>query len=179
MLFTFTFLTLVFSLIGLITFSAPIALYSMICAFCLTAPIYYLLGATYVAMMLFAVYVGAVAVLFIFCLMLLNIGSEPVRTFSTVGFFFLLLAGFCVPFLSSMSPVSFFFSEPFFSFSNLPSYDLLNYEDFSSGQVLSLSLYTDFIYVVVMLGFLLFSVTVFVTVLFSQILETRSKLLKP
>jgi len=171
MLVTFSLLTLMFSFLGLITFSAPIALYSMICAFCLTAPIYYLLGATYVAIMLFAVYVGAVAVLFIFCLMLLNIGSDSVRTFSITGLFFLLLSSFSIIFISYISPVSFFFVEPLSFLLTFPNFDLMNYENFSSGQVLSLSLYSDFIYVVVILGFLLFSVTVFVTVLFSQLID--------
>jgi NADH:ubiquinone oxidoreductase subunit 6 (subunit J) len=126
--------------------------------------------------MLFAVYVGAVAVLFIFCLMLLNIGSEPVRTYGPAGVFFFVLLLSSVLFLIYYPP-SFFMPIEQFAFDSfyVPQYPIMIYDDVSAGQILAVSLYTDFNYVIIILGFLLFSVTVFVTVLFSQIISNSSR----
>ena len=65
----------IFSIFSMASFSAHVAVYFIILTFLATGFVYYIIGSYYVSMMLFIVYVGAVAMLFIFCVMLLNLKS--------------------------------------------------------------------------------------------------------
>lgn len=70
------FLALIFSVFSMASFSAHSAVYFIILTFLSTGLLYYIIGSTYVSIMLFIVYVGAVAMLFIFCVMLLNLKNS-------------------------------------------------------------------------------------------------------
>ena len=76
MFYIFSFL-LVLSAIGVISFNNPIyALLSLIFAFINTSCLFILMGAEFLSMILIIVYVGAIAVLFIFILMMLNVPEK-------------------------------------------------------------------------------------------------------
>jgi NADH-quinone oxidoreductase subunit J len=75
----FTILALLASFGAFGSFSAHTNIYFMILSFLSSGIVYYLLSATYMAIMLFIVYVGAVAMLFVFCVMLLNLSSKFTR----------------------------------------------------------------------------------------------------
>ena len=167
----FSLLAFVASLVGFASFSAHTAIYSMILTFLFSGIVYYLLTSTYLAIMLFVVYVGAVAMLFVFCVMLLNLSSRPTRAFSTTAYFFLFfyVLGFFV--ISASTYVSFglfnldFFVPPdflcFTSFFTEPSWS-----PFSKDQLLTFSIYHHMLPCLMFLGFILFFVTVLVTILF-------------
>lgn len=165
----FSFLAFLASLCAFSTFSAHTAIYCMILSFLFSGIVYYLLTSTYLAMMLFVVYVGAVAMLFVFCVMLLNLSSKVSRSFSTSGYFFLFfytLIFFVVSFFAYQTVGS--FSGDFFSVDL--AFGLSNevaWAPFSKDQFLTYSMFHSMLQFLVMLGFILFFVTVLVTVLFT------------
>lgn len=172
----FAFLALFAGLCAFSTFSAHTAIYCMILSFLFSGIVYYLLASTYLAIMLFVVYVGAVAMLFVFCVMLLNLSSRASRVFGTSGyffFFFYLFSFFVFSVLAYSSVAGFsgdFFSVDFFSvFITDPTWAPV-----SKDQFLTYSMYHSMLPLLVMLGFILFFVTVLVTILFSSAQEGSS-----
>jgi NADH-quinone oxidoreductase subunit J len=164
----FTFLSFVAALAGFATFSAHAAIYCMILSFLFSGVVYYLLTATYLAMMLFVVYIGAVAMLFVFCVMLLNLSSRPRHTFGTSSYFFLFLYG----------AIFFVISVGLYGLGALPAFDFFSLDTgvlagetrwapVSKDQLLTQLMYGPLLPVLVVLGLVLFYVTVLVTVLFS------------
>ena len=81
-LFFFLFSTItVISSIAVISSRNPVhSVFFLILAFVNSAGIFVLAGAEFLAMILLIVYVGAVAVLFLFVVMMLNIGVEEIKT---------------------------------------------------------------------------------------------------
>ena len=78
--YTFAFI-LVFSSIFVITAKNPVhSVFFLILAFFNATGLFVLMGAEFLAMLLLIVYVGAVAVLFLFVLMMLNIDFKSLRT---------------------------------------------------------------------------------------------------
>jgi NADH:ubiquinone oxidoreductase subunit 6 (subunit J) len=157
------------SMCAFATFSAHTAIYCMILAFLFSGIVYYLITSTYLAMMLFVVYVGAVAMLFVFCVMLLNLSSRSSRAMSTSAYFF-LIAYFVVFF--SVSLLFFHYSVTFdLDFFSLDLVTTLapevTWAPFSKDQILTYTMYSTMLPLMVMLGFILFFVTVLVTILFS------------
>jgi len=139
----------------------------MILCFLFSGIVYYLLSSTYLAMMLFIVYVGAVAILFVFCVILLNLSTKysKVSVFSFYAFIPLFLTSFLV------AVILFFFGSTGFQ-SDFFSYDqtVFNMYDhvwsyYSKDQLLTHSIYSSFLPYLIVLGILLFFVTVAVTVL--------------
>lgn len=167
----FSFLALAASLVGFSSFSAHTAIYSIILTFLFSGIVYYLLASTYLAIMLFVVYVGAVAMLFVFCVMLLNLSSRPMKGFSTTAYFFLFfyILGF---FAATVFVYSGFnlFSLDFFvppSFIDFTSFFSDSYwSPVSKDHLLTFSIYHSLLPCLIFLGFILFFVTVLVTVLF-------------
>jgi len=164
----FTFFALLTSLAGFATFSAHSAIYCMILSFLFTGIVYYLLSSTYLAMMLFVVYVGAVAMLFVFCVMLLNLSSRPGKAYGTASYYFFIFYFFI------------FFGVSFFLYymGATPNYEIINYElpTFapedqtwiltSKDHLFTAIIYTGLLPYLVVLGLILFFVTIVVTVLF-------------
>ncbi|MEC8100136.1 MAG: NADH-quinone oxidoreductase subunit J [Pseudomonadota bacterium] len=81
-LFFFLFSSItVISCIAVISSRNPVhSVFFLILAFVNSAGIFVLAGAEFLAMILLIVYVGAVAVLFLFVVMMLNIGIEEIKT---------------------------------------------------------------------------------------------------
>jgi len=81
-LFFFLFSSItVISSIAVISSRNPVhSVFFLILAFVNSAGIFVLAGAEFLAMILLIVYVGAVAVLFLFVVMMLNIGVEEIKT---------------------------------------------------------------------------------------------------
>ena len=78
--YTFAFI-LVFSSIFVITAKNPVhSVFFLILAFFNATGLFVLMGAEFLAMLLLIVYVGAVAVLFLFVIMMLNIDFKSLRT---------------------------------------------------------------------------------------------------
>jgi NADH:ubiquinone oxidoreductase subunit 6 (subunit J) len=165
----FSFLALFASISAFSTFSAHTAIYCMILSFLFSGIVYYLLTSTYLAMMLFVVYVGAVAMLFVFCVMLLNLSSRASKSFSTTSYFFFFLYVISSFTISVLAFESFFsFNLDFFSFDFITVLNTdVTWSPYSKDQFLTHSMFHVMLPHMLMLGFILFFVTVLVTVLFS------------
>ncbi len=126
----------VLSSIAVISSRNPVhSVFFLILAFVNSAGIFVLAGAEFLAMILLIVYVGAVAVLFLFVVMMLNVGIEKIKTQAKKYFF----SGFLVAIILLL--------ELIFSFSNL---DIIFNKSNSSALEISNShalgeiLYTDY-----------------------------------
>lgn len=156
----FATLSLFFGFVAISSFSAHTSVYFMIVTFLSTGIFYYLLSCTYVSMMLFIVYVGAVAMLFVFCVMLLSLQSEGfVGSLQYVSFSAILVF---------LSVSVFVFFSPYYIFS--ADYFLFNFFDFAftfytKDTIFLTSFYSLYTSYITFLGMLLFFVTVAVTML--------------
>ncbi len=126
----------VLSSIAVISSRNPVhSVFFLILAFVNSAGIFVLAGAEFLAMILLIVYVGAVAVLFLFVVMMLNVGIEKIKTQAKKYFF----SGFLVAIILLL--------ELIFSFSNL---DIIfnksnsNSLKISNSHALGEILYTDY-----------------------------------
>lgn len=156
----FATLSLLFGFVAISSLSAHTSVYFMIITFLSTGILYYLLSCTYVSIMLFIVYVGAVAMLFVFCVMLLSmqsggfVGSLQYISYTTVLVF------------SSVSLFVFFspyyvFSFDYFSFTFFD----FSFTFYTKDYIFLTSFYSTYTSYIVFLGILLFFVTVAVTIL--------------
>jgi NADH:ubiquinone oxidoreductase subunit 6 (subunit J) len=167
----FALLAFTFVFASFAAYSSHTATYFMILAFLCTGVEYYLLSATYLSMMLFVVYVGAIAILFVFCVMLLNLSSAETADHGTSFVHFLYVTPAALAFAvyligeyRELGPTS-------LTVNKLTTSVILDWAPFSKDHLLTLGLYTNILPVVVLLGFVLFFVTVLVTVLFGLIRE--------
>ena len=136
-LFFFLFSSItVLSSIAVISSRNPVhSVFFLILAFVNSAGIFVLAGAEFLAMILLIVYVGAVAVLFLFVVMMLNIGVDEIKTQAKKYMF----SGFLVAFILLL--------ELIFSFSNL---DIIyqktnsNVSQLSNTHEIGKILYTDY-----------------------------------
>lgn len=155
-------LALVFSVFSMASFSAHSAVYFMILTFLATGLIYYIIGSTYVSIMLFIVYVGAVAMLFIFCVMLLNLKNavkpQPLKFYVYLPFL-LFLVYFFVYFHTY-----YFQLNSSFNYFDWPAF---NYNYYSKDHSFLSTFYTMNSSYILIIGILLFFVTVAVTALLS------------
>ena len=156
------FLSLIFSVFSMASFSAHSAVYFIILTFLSTGLIYYIIGSTYVSIMLFIVYVGAVAMLFIFCVMLLNlknaIKSQPLK------FYLYLPALLILVFTFVYLHVYYFQLNSNFSYFDWPAF---SYNFYSKDHSFLSTFYTINSPYILIVGILLFFVTVAVTALLS------------
>ncbi len=136
-LFFFLFSSItVLSSIAVISSRNPVhSVFFLILAFVNSAGIFVLAGAEFLAMILLIVYVGAVAVLFLFVVMMLNIGVDEIKTQAKKYMF----SGFLVAFILLL--------ELIFSFSNLDIiYQKTNSDvsQLSNTHEIGKILYTDY-----------------------------------
>lgn len=153
-------LALIFSVLSMASFSAHSAVYYIILTFLCSGLIYYILGSTYVSIMLFIVYVGAVAILFIFCVMLLNLRND----ISTVNFRYY---AYLPILLVSLLAAFYFYSEVFQLNMTLGYFDwpAFHYSFYSKDHMFLSTFYTLNSFYIMLIGLLLFFVTVAVTAL--------------
>ena len=140
---------------GIAVISARNPVYSvlfLILAFFNVAGLFVLLGAEFLAMLLVIVYVGAVAVLFLFIVMMLNVGENRVRE----GFAKYLPVGLVV--------AAILFAEIFavmnvsvdeLDFSEPPVPYMYKNEQITNTEVLGLVVYTDYAYIFQLAGLIL------------------------
>ena len=133
--FLFSFVT-VLSCIAVISSRNPVhSVFFLILAFVNSAGIFVLAGAEFLAMILLIVYVGAVAVLFLFVVMMLNIGVDEMKTQAKKYMF------------SGILVSSILLLELIFSFSNLDIiYSVSNKSDgqVSNTHAIGKVLYTEY-----------------------------------
>jgi NADH-quinone oxidoreductase subunit J len=144
-----------------------VAVYFMVLCFLATGIVYYLLASTYLAMMLFIVYIGAIAMLFVFCIMLLDLTVRYYTdSYLSYSFIFFLL------------PVLFFFLPLWLSNFFIVVGDLNLVSDnlffpelllFSKDGLFLFGFYSFYSLYIIFLGVLLFFVTMAVTVLLGLI----------
>lgn len=157
----FATLSLFFGFVAISSFSAHNSVYFMIITFLLTGIFYYLISSTYVSMMLFIVYVGAVAILFVFCVMLLNLQSEGFV--ARLQYFFYSVIVFFTTFVFIFF-LSFFYSVDLSYYPISPYFDIsLNF--FTKDVTFLSSFYSFYTFYIFFLGVLLFFVTVAATIL--------------
>lgn len=77
--YIFSFITIFAALMVVIARNSVHSVLFLILAFCSTSGLFILIGAEYIAMTLIIVYVGAVAVLFLFVIMMLNVKIEQIK----------------------------------------------------------------------------------------------------
>ncbi len=136
-LFFYLFSTItVLSSVAVISSRNPVhSVFFLILAFVNSAGIFVLAGAEFLAMILLIVYVGAVAVLFLFVVMMLNVGLEKIKTQAKKYLF----SGFLVAIILLL--------ELIFSFSNLDiiyNNSKVNLLQKSNSHALGEILYTDY-----------------------------------
>lgn len=154
-------LALIFSVFSMASFSAHSAVYFMILTFLCTGLVYYIIGSTYVSIILFIVYVGAVAMLFIFCVILLNLENSIRHSnlkLYAYTFFFLIIFIFIFYFSSNYTQVSVF---------GYYDWKPINYTYFSKDYMFLSTFYTINSPYIFIVGLLLFFVTVAVTAILS------------
>ncbi len=159
----FSFITVLFAVFSMASFSAHNAVYFMILSFLTTGFIYYIIGSTYVSMILFIVYVGAVAMLFVFCVMLLNLKntlqSDSLR-------YYLYYPLICL-IIFSMAYFYTVFYQPTIDWITFYDFPNFNYQNTTKDHTFLSTFYTVNLFYITILGFLLFFVTVAVTFLLS------------
>ena len=115
----------------------------LILSFFNAAALFLLIGAEYIAMTLIIVYVGAVAVLFLFVVMMLDINIAELRQ----GFLRYLPVGASVSLvLVAELAMLFYHSLTHASFKAVPAKPLLKDGSISNTEALGNILYTDFVY---------------------------------
>lgn len=156
------FFALLFSVFSMASFSAHSAVYFIILTFLSTGLIYYIIGSTYVSMMLFIVYVGAVAILFIFCVMLLNLKNDikpqPLKFYLYLPILLFLIIGFVY------FHIYYFQLNSNFIYFDWPAF---NYNYYSKDHSFLSTFYTMNSPYILIIGVLLFFVTIAVTALLS------------
>ena len=142
---------LVLTSLGVILFKNPVySAFSLISSFLTSAFLWLLLQAEFLAIVLVLVYVGAVMVLFLFVIMMLNIGHE-VKTskynrIAPIG----LLVGFII--IGELIALIWVRSDQFSVTSNVVS-DM--YGNISNTALLGSTLFSDYIYPFEIAGFIL------------------------
>lgn len=128
------------------------SVFFLIFAFFNAAALFVLIGAEYIAMTLVIVYVGAVAVLFLFVVMMLNVNYAELRQ----GFMRYLPVGIGVALVLLVEMVLLFsrsfMEKPIVASPASPS---PNPEDISNAHSIGLLLYTDYVYVFQICGLIL------------------------
>ncbi len=140
---------------ALIVVSTRNTIYSvmfLILAFFNAAGLFVLLGAEFLAMLLVIVYVGAVAVLFLFVVMMLNIDNQP--KIKNVFNKYIPLATLIASILFVEIFIILQFSSAFFDVNTVKS--LAISPDISNTKAIGNVLYTDFIYPFQLAGMILF-----------------------
>jgi len=159
----FSILSLFFSIFSMASFSAHSSVYFIILTFLSTGLVYYIIGSTYIAIILFIVYVGAVAILFIFCVILLNLNNQ--FSVNPKSFYFY------IPLITFILLTSLYFIFQRYSifFSDFNNFEWINfnYNFYSKDHMFLSTFYTLNIFPVMLIGLLLFFVTVFVTAVLS------------
>ena len=130
-------LILIILVLGLLVFlftNAIHSLLSLIGVFFLSSVLLLILGVEFLAAVLIMVYVGAVAVLFLFVVMMLNIRMSEYYYISWkffYGFIFLSFVGlFCILYILSLSGVSFFYTPFMAWYVNFSSFTQISYIGF-------------------------------------------------
>ena len=148
--FFFLFSTIiVLSAVAVISSRNPVhSVLFLILAFVNSAGIFVLAGAEFLAMILLIVYVGAVAVLFLFVVMMLNINLEEIKSQAKKYFFSGLLIGFIL------------LAELIFSFSNLDlirnkNVEVINVKNLTNTHRIGSIIYTDYFFVFQLSGCIL------------------------
>lgn len=156
----FATLSLLFGFVAISSFTAHASVYFMILSFLSTGILYYLLSSTYISMMLFIVYVGAVAILFVFCVILLSLQSIGNVNYLQYFAYTFVLIFFTLNVYKVMAREYEFYVD-FFEF----AFADFNFSYFSKDTTFLSTFYTIFTPCIIFLGVLLFFVTVAVTVL--------------
>ncbi|GIR09681.1 MAG: NADH:ubiquinone oxidoreductase subunit J [Alphaproteobacteria bacterium] len=149
-LFFFLFSSItVLSAIAVISSRNPVhSVLFLILAFVNSAGLFVLAGAEFLAMILLIVYVGAVAVLFLFVVMMLNINLEEIKNQVKKYFYSGLFVGLVL------------MAELFFSFSNLDlirnkNIEVINNENLTNTHLIGSVMYTEYFFVFQLSGCIL------------------------
>ena len=139
---------LVISAIGVITAKNPVySVLFLIFAFFNAAGLFVMLGAEFLAMILVIVYVGAVAVLFLFVVMMLDVDFKSLRKGSMKYVpFGLVLGGILLAELFLLLKAR---------FGTAPMPQMVDLPEISNTQQLGLVLYTDYIFAFLVSGMIL------------------------
>lgn len=156
------FLTLIFSVFSMASFSAHSAVYFMILTFLSSGLLFYIVGSTYVSIILFIVYVGAVAMLFIFCVILLNLKNSLSEARLKFYFYFPILLFLLIAVLYAQ--INYFQVNSDFVYFDWPAFNYNYYSKDTSFLSTFYTLHSQYIFII---GMLLFFVTVAVTAILS------------
>ncbi len=155
MLFYIFSLLVITAAVGVISVKNPVhAVFFLIFAFFNVAGLFVLLGAEFLAMALVIIYVGAVAILFLFVVMMLNVGLLNIKQYvvnnrKLLLILSLLLAAELVFIIYSSIAVE--------STTLLPKAPLIIEGTHSNTHQLGLLLYTEYAYLFQICGFILFA----------------------
>jgi NADH-quinone oxidoreductase subunit J len=177
--YLFSIFLLLSSLVIVFSYNSIVSVLFLILSFLISAILLLLLECEFLALLLITIYVGAVAVLFLFILMMLetkltNLSKKltlyfPFGIFVSVLFFFEVL--FCVSESFEVNAYSHFFSFLRIDYCNWYS----KIDSLTDVEVFGHILYTHFVLQFLMVGFLLFLALVGVVYLSVNSTERKSK----
>lgn len=177
--YLFSIFLLLSSLVIIFSYNSIVSVLFLILSFVISAVLLLLLECEFLALLLITIYVGAVAVLFLFILMMLetkliNLSKKlilyfPFGIFVSVFFFFEVL--FCVSESFEVNAYNQFFS--FLSIDYCNWYGKI--DSLSDVEVFGQILYTHFVLQFLLVGFLLFLALVGVVYLSVNTTERQSK----
>jgi NADH-quinone oxidoreductase subunit J len=151
-LFSFVLLTSSFVVVG--TRNTIYSVLFLILAFFNAAGLFILLGAEFLAMLLIVVYVGAIAVLFLFVVMMLNVDNDEVQKIKTKFNKYSFIAFFIGTVL--FIEISLIIQPSTMLFDNKTAKSLEIAKDVSNSEAIGNVLYTDFIFPFQLSGMILF-----------------------
>jgi NADH-quinone oxidoreductase subunit J len=157
----FVFLALISGFGSIGAFSPHTAVYFIILCFLATGVVFYLFSSTYISMMLFIVYVGAIAMLFIFCIILLNLEVRNVQSRFHYYVFPILFSSFFIATFYFFNSVFIYDNDFFF----LHCFVYEDWNPYTKDNYLLYTFYSFYIFQLIFLAFVLFFVTVAATTL--------------
>ena len=154
-----TFLTFLLLITGIFIFISTNPVYSvlfLILNFCIAAIILFMLGIEFLGLLFIMVYVGAVAVLFLFVIMMINTKKIVMRQLSLHTYFIIIF--FCS---ISYIKLNFIFNDTFFNQSdenvilNNFNSSILQVDNLSNIELIGQSLYNNYNIALLLAGFIL------------------------
>jgi NADH-quinone oxidoreductase subunit J len=128
----------------------------LILSFCIAALILLLFSVDFLGLLFVMVYVGAVAVLFLFVVMMINTKKNSVKTFSALQYFLIIQVGIFI-----FIKLHFFFNDTFFNqfVENAIHSDfndsILKIDNLHNTQIIGQALYNNYNIAVLIAGFVL------------------------
>ena len=166
-------LFIIFSAICIIISKNPVhSVFYLVLVFILTTVLFLLLKVEFIALLFLIVYVGAIIVLFLFVIMMLNVRiieiNERIVSYIPIAFiiififFILLFSLLIINFIPEVSKTNLHFLSiiskflNYFFYTNISYFNFFNLTSYTDLNLIGFVLYTEYIYIFLLAGVVLF-----------------------